>query len=257
MAATPPLTTGSWTVDIVVQGYPGKTVCHGGLGWSTVALLRGHGRVALVDTGGFNMRPILPERLAEHGLAPADVTDVLLTHCHYDHAVNYPMFGNARIVIGATEIDWAVGVEPGFTPVPELYAEDLRRRTDLVRVEDGAEALPGITAHLAPGHTPGCLVFRVAGPERDILFTGDAAKNRAELISRSTDMTYDAAVSRASIERIWAMWRERAGTLVVAGHDLPMRLDGDAVVYIGEREAAVRAWFDDDLERTTLFRLTA
>jgi len=29
-----------YAIDILVQGYPGKTVCHGGLGWSTIALLR-------------------------------------------------------------------------------------------------------------------------------------------------------------------------------------------------------------------------
>jgi hypothetical protein len=27
-------------LDIVVQGFPGKSVCHGGLGWSTVVVLR-------------------------------------------------------------------------------------------------------------------------------------------------------------------------------------------------------------------------
>lgn len=32
--------------DIVVQGFPGKSVCHGGLGLSSVVLRRGHGRVA-------------------------------------------------------------------------------------------------------------------------------------------------------------------------------------------------------------------
>ena len=31
----------------------------------------------------------------------ADVTDLLLTHAHHDHMVNWTMFGEARIVIGA------------------------------------------------------------------------------------------------------------------------------------------------------------
>jgi hypothetical protein len=30
----------------VVQGFPGKSVCHGGLGWSTVVLVRAHRRLA-------------------------------------------------------------------------------------------------------------------------------------------------------------------------------------------------------------------
>ena len=34
------LQAGGFKIDILVQGYPGKSVCHGGLGWSTVALIR-------------------------------------------------------------------------------------------------------------------------------------------------------------------------------------------------------------------------
>ena len=41
----PTITVGGFSIDILVQGFPGKTVCHGGLGWSTVALLRGEGRI--------------------------------------------------------------------------------------------------------------------------------------------------------------------------------------------------------------------
>src|ERR1700761_2819679 len=87
-----------YKLDILVQGFPGKSVCHGGLGWSTIVLLRGHGRTALIDPGGFGMRKLLIQRLAEHGLKPADVTDLLLTHSHYDHSVNWTLFRDARIV---------------------------------------------------------------------------------------------------------------------------------------------------------------
>ncbi len=36
---------GEYDIDIVVQGFPGKSVCHGGLGWSSVVLIRAHGRI--------------------------------------------------------------------------------------------------------------------------------------------------------------------------------------------------------------------
>ena len=42
---------GGYEIDVLIQGFPGRMVCHGGLGWSTVALVRGEGRVALVDVG--------------------------------------------------------------------------------------------------------------------------------------------------------------------------------------------------------------
>ena len=62
----------NYDLDIVVQGFPGKSVCHGGLGWSSVVLLRAHDRIVLIDTGGFSMRTMLIKRFAERGLKPAD-----------------------------------------------------------------------------------------------------------------------------------------------------------------------------------------
>ncbi len=246
---------GSYRIDILVQGFPGKSVCHGGLGWSSIVLLRGHGRIALVDVGSFGIRGPLIAHLAAHGLAPRDVTDVILTHSHFDHSVNWTLFGHARIVIGALELDWSVREPWGETPVPELYVRELASWPTVATVADGDEALPDMTAHLAPGHTPGCLIFLLRGEGHDVIFTGDAAKNRAELVSGVTDMTYDPAVSARSIEAIWHLWRDRPGTVVIPGHDLPMVQDGGVVSYIGERKAAISAWYGDDMEQTTLIQL--
>lgn len=246
---------GGYSVDIIVSGFPGKAVCHGGLGWSTIVLMQGHGRVALVDVGTFGMRTLLIAGLARRGLKPADVTDVILTHSHHDHAINWVLFSHARIVIGAVELAWSVKEPWGETPVPELYVEKLDQWPTTERVAEGAEVLPGMTAHLAPGHTPGCLVYRLRGESHDVIFTGDAAKNRAELVSRDTDMTYDPAVSAASIEMVWGLWRERAGTVVIPGHDLPMLQEDGVVRFIGKREAAIRVWYGDGMEQTTTIDL--
>jgi len=256
MAAQQTFTVGGYEIDIVVQGYPGKSVCHGGLGWSTVALIRGKESLALVDGGSFGMRRMLIERLRERGLKPADVTDMLLTHSHYDHSVNWTLFRQARIVIGAHELDWSLTVPWGETPVAELYMKELNTWPTLSKAVDGQEVVSGITAYRAPGHTPGHLIFVLRGADRDVVFTGDAAKNRAEMITRNVDLTLDAAASATSIELIWKLWSERPGSILVPGHDLPMVLDGGVPRYLGKREAAIRAWFDDDLEKTTLFRLT-
>ncbi len=245
-----------WDIDILVQGFPGKSVCHGGLGWSTVVLLRGQGRVALIDAGTFSMRKLVIDGLARHGLAPKDVTDLLLTHSHWDHSVNWTLFHHARIVLGKVEMDWALKQPWGETAVPELYVEKLETWPTLEQMTDNAEVLPGITAHIAPGHTPGCLVYWLKGREKDVVFTGDAAKNRAELVSRTTDMTYDPAISRASIEMIWGQWSAKVGSILVPGHDLPMTQTGGKTSYLGAREAAITCWYGDDMETTTYFKLT-
>jgi N-acyl homoserine lactone hydrolase len=246
---------GGYELDVLVQGFPGRMVCHGGLGWSTIALLRGRGRVALVDVGAFAMRKGLIEQLARRGLEPADVTDVLLTHSHYDHSVNWTLFRHARIVIGAHELAWSLKAPWGETPVPELYVRELERWPTLRAAADGEEVMPGVTAHVAPGHTPGHLVFVAAGSRREAVFTGDAAKNRAELLARRADATYDADMSTASIAMIWELWRRRPGTVLVPGHDLPMTQAEGRTRYLGRREAALKVWAGDDLETTTLIQL--
>ena len=240
-----------YRLDVLIQGYPGKSLCHGGLGWSTIALLRGEGRSILIDVGAFAVRPEFGRQLQAAGCAPESVTDVVLTHAHWDHAVNYTLFPNAAIWIGRVEMDWARQVPAGFNPLPELYVRDLAQHPRLRLLEDGEGFLPGLAAHLCPGHTPGCLVYRLEGGEVPVVFSGDAAKNRAELLSMATDMTMDAGASRASLERIWGLWRQVPGTLLIPGHDLTMRLDAEGRPdYLGERRAGIAAWFSEDLAVT-------
>ena len=259
-ATKPPRQTfseGGYEIEIAVQGYPGKTVCHGGLGWSTIALLRGHDRVALIDTGSFGQRNLILERLAANNLKPAEVTDVLLTHSHWDHSVNWVMFPNARIYIDSGELDWSLKEPWGLTPVPELYVRELDRSSLVIRIKAGRETIPGITTHAAPGHTPGHVYYTLAGETHDVIFTGDAAKNRAEILSRTADMTYDQEVSRASIEGIWEQWRKRPGTVLVPGHDVPMVLENGEPKYIGTREGSVSAWLGESLDQLKVYSLTS
>lgn len=244
-------------IDILVQGFPGKSVCHGGLGWSTVALVRGRDRVILIDAGSFNMRRLVDAQLRSRGLGVEDVTDVLLTHSHYDHSMNWPMFPRARIVIGSEELAWAAAQPVGDLLVPEFYIRELAAWPQLRVVRDGEEAAPGIIAYDSAGHTPGHLMFYLTSADRDVLFTGDAAKNRTELVGRRTDMTMDEGASLATLDRIWKLWRRRPGTILVPGHDVPMVLDGGVPRYIEGRRAGIAAWFGDTLETTTLFELTA
>jgi glyoxylase-like metal-dependent hydrolase (beta-lactamase superfamily II) len=248
----------SYAVDLLVAGFPGRSTAHGPLGWSGITLLRGGGRTVLVDTGGFGLRWPLRAGLAERGVAPDDVTDVLLTHVHYDHAVNALLFGRARVWISAADLDWACARSPGFDAVPELHAAALAADPRTHRIEARGEVLPGVEAIPAPGHTPGSLAYRVAGAEAPVLFAGDAVKNRAELVSGEVDMTEDRAASEASVRRLRDLWLAVPGTVLVPGHDMPLRPGPDGrPEYAGVRRAGVEAWFGDDLGGMTRFDLTA
>jgi glyoxylase-like metal-dependent hydrolase (beta-lactamase superfamily II) len=247
---------GDYQIDILVSGFPGRSLYHGSLGWATIALIRGRGRVIVLDGGSIGMRKLLIAGLAERSVKPADVTDMLLSHAHHDHTINWPLFRQARIAIGRREMDYALQLPWGESTVPEFYVQELKKWPSLHLVDDGEEVLPGIHAHLAPGHTPGSLIFAVHGKDYDVIFSADSAKNRAELLSRKTDMTYDAGVSAASIEKIRELWSARPGSIVVPGHDLPMVFDGGKGRYLIGREAAIKAWYGTDLETITRFDLT-
>jgi len=249
------LKVGGYEIDVLIQGFPGRMVCHGGLGWSTVALIRGEGRVALVDVGSFNMRKGIIEQLAKRGLEPEDVTDVILTHSHWDHSLNWILFRQARIVIGARELAWSLREPWGEGPVPELYMRELENWPTLHPVAAEQEFMPGIRALAAPGHTPGHLVYVLEGKENDAIFTGDAAKNRAELLSRKGETSYDENLSTSSIDRIWELWKKRPGSVLIPGHDLPMTQKDGRISYIGKRQAALKMWFGENLEMTTLIEL--
>src|SRR6266852_279850 len=135
-----------YEIDVLSQGCRGGGVCHGGLGARTAALIRGNGHVALVDVGSFNMRKGLIEQLAKRGLEPADVTDVILTHSHYDHSLNWILFRQARIIIGARELAWSMTEPWGETPVPELYMRELESWPSLQPVAAEQECMPGRVA---------------------------------------------------------------------------------------------------------------
>ncbi len=237
-------------VDVVVQGFPGRSGDHGGLGWCSSIVIRRRGRVGIIDPGSFGIRRLLQAKLRDLGIATSDVTDVLITHAHYDHSVNWSVFANASVVIGTEELAWSVA-EPAGDLVPEISIDELARGRRTRPASDAAEVFPNVTAHLTSGHTPGHLTYILHGSERDVIFAGDAAKNRAELLTRQVDMTYDPELSARSIESIWSWWRTHEGNVIIPGHDIAMSQQDGHCRYLDERVATVNAWYGSDLEDVT------
>ncbi len=209
-----------YDAHVLVNGFPGRTSTHGSFGWSSVWLLRNADRVVVVDTGPPAYVPLITQALAGLGLSPRDVTDVLVTHAHWDHLGNVSLFPQARRWIGRAEHAWACrqATDVPFVSQPLLGA--LSEPEGALRLIDAeGEILPGIHAIDAAGHTPGHLAFLAHTVRTPLLFVGDAAKNVHELESSAIDSALDLAAGRQSISRI----REIAtstGAAVVPGHDV-------------------------------------
>ena len=80
------------TANLVVlcAGYAAERVA------STVVLIRDEGAVIVVDPGMVASRQQILGPLAELGVAPASVTDVVFSHHHPDHTLNAALFERAR-----------------------------------------------------------------------------------------------------------------------------------------------------------------
>uniref|UniRef100_A0A674J273 Metallo-beta-lactamase domain-containing protein 1 n=1 Tax=Terrapene triunguis TaxID=2587831 RepID=A0A674J273_9SAUR len=88
-----------YAVEVLQEGYSralpdGSTRADG-----SVTLLRGP-RLTLVDTGGPWGRERLLGLLAAQGVAPGDISHVVCTHGHSDHAGNLNLFPGATLLVG-------------------------------------------------------------------------------------------------------------------------------------------------------------
>src|SRR5579859_6962104 len=85
----------------------------------TIWLVKGDGRNILVDAGFYReqffkqwkvenfVKP--SEAIAKLGLKPEDITDVIITHMHWDHADGMDLFPQARIWIQKDELEYYAG----------------------------------------------------------------------------------------------------------------------------------------------------
>lgn len=218
-----------YSAHVIVDGFPGKSRSHGSFGWSSVWLLQGHGRVVLVETGPPSYISLLSSGLTALGLEPDDVTDVLLTHAHWDHVGNLAMFPHATRWIGGTELDWAAEAPLDAPFLSPLHTTELTGHPErLGRVDDSQELLPGVRAVDASGHTPGSLAYLAETTTGPLVFAGDAVKNLRELTTAEVDSTMDPAASRRTVERLRTLMAE-TGAGLVPGHDVPLELAGETV----------------------------
>jgi glyoxylase-like metal-dependent hydrolase (beta-lactamase superfamily II) len=136
-----------------------------------VWLIEGNGRHILVDAGFYRdqfmkqwkpvdyLRP--SEAIARVGLKPEDITDVIVSHLHWDHADGVDLFPKARTWIQKDELEYYAGsawqsrgTHGGVDPedVLALVKLNTQGRVGLVN-GDAQEILPGISCYTGGKHT--------------------------------------------------------------------------------------------------------
>ena len=153
-------------------------------------LIRADRRLFLVDLGCgdkwsdklrriFGVEPVAPLP------AGGDVTDVILTHLHFDHAGGIsrrtpgkteevePCYPGARVHLQASNLQAAR--EPGPRERASYLKENLSvlERVPLELAHGGREIVPGLWVHPSDGHTRGLQWVEISGGGTTVAFPSD------------------------------------------------------------------------------------
>lgn len=166
------------------------------------------------------------DQLHERGIDPADVSLVVMTHLHFDHASGIGQFPNAEFVVERREkAAIGGGLLKGYVGA---HVEQTSRWRE-VDVAGEHDVLGDGTLRLlfTPGHTDGhcSVVVQTAGGP--LLLAGDAAYARRSIEERWVPLTVSGKVPeyRASLETLAAWIAEHPDAPVICGHDPWNRAD--------------------------------
>jgi len=158
-----------------VEGYPTRFLVAGADSTRrttlafTVWLIRGGGRTVLMDAGFYRdkfrerwkptgfAKP--SEALASIGVKPEDVTDIVISHVHWDHLDGADLFPKARVWLQRDEFEHYTN-DSGAVLDRAIDADDAQMLATLKRAGrlqlipgDSTEILPGITVFTGGKHT--------------------------------------------------------------------------------------------------------
>lgn len=167
--------------------------------WAMRLLLIEDGkRLILVDTGignkqdakffsyyYLNGNATLDGSLAKHGFHRDDITDVYITHMHFDHVGGaiaregeklVPAFKNATYWSNQQHWDWAVN--PNEREKASFFKENIlpireSGQLKLIPVEDGVDFMSGIKSRFVFGHTDAMMLPQVQYKGRTLLYMAD------------------------------------------------------------------------------------
>lgn len=146
-------------------------------------LIRHSAGVVLVESGPGSTLPALEAALAREGLSPRDVTHVLLTHIHLDHAGAAGWFSRqgAEILVHPVGAPHLLQPEKLIASATRIYGDRMQslwgeflpvEESRLRAVADGEEIVIGNLRFVAV-NTPGHAEHHYAYLFEDLLFSGD------------------------------------------------------------------------------------
>lgn len=200
-------------------------------------VIQGGGHTILFDSGfhrekwfaDFHITNFLApnEAVEQAGIPATSVTDIIVSHAHWDHMGGIDLFPNATIWIQKQEYEYYTGAawQPGghhggidSDDVLELVRRNERGQVRFVNGDD-AEILPGVRAYTGARHTFASQYIRVGG-EPPYVLASDNCYLYENLKSKRASATFDPADEPGNIAAQQRMI-SLAGSAdrVIPGHD--------------------------------------
>ncbi|WP_020203087.1 MULTISPECIES: MBL fold metallo-hydrolase [Cupriavidus] len=151
------------------------------------------------------------------GIAPEQIDVIALTHAHPDHCWGLvdddgnKLYPNARVCINRVDMEYWTDLGNIRDTMSEHMKDHFRGahlnilayRDVITFLADGDEVVPGITAHLTPGHSPGHMVYRIASQGRALLNWGDLCHHQILLLKRPNwAFKFDSDSAAAAVSRL-------------------------------------------------------
>jgi len=182
------------------------------------------GRLVLIDAGvgelfGPGNGGQLVASLAAAGFKPDQITDILISHVHTDHSGGLVkggqrLFTNATVHVGQPDIDFFLDPSPAqrASYAPNFFEEAAKTLKPYADAGKAAgfsgtrEIIPGITATVHSGHTPGSAFYTLSSRGHTLTFVGDLVHfSPVQLPEPGINFLYDWNPSAAAANRRTAL----------------------------------------------------
>jgi glyoxylase-like metal-dependent hydrolase (beta-lactamase superfamily II) len=208
------------TVDSSAEGFQrykelqkgGRTA--GMVAFPNTLLVRGE-RDYLVDPGLIMQGAPVIGALAELGVEPQAIKDVILTHLHFDHAEGMAAWPMRRTYVHRLETE---------APYAQIVSGQLENaQLEVLEGEEG-EIEPGVRWIRTPGHSDGLITLLVDTDEGLVAIASDCVGPLPEYFERM-ELPEDFGPEREELLRQWRRIRELRPHMVIPGHNPPVVLD--------------------------------
>lgn len=210
-------------------------------------LIREGNQIMLIDTG-FSQRHLPGNReafrlteyiepvdlLARAGHKPSDITGIILTHSHFDHAGSLPDFLQSEAIVYISEKEWR-----GFQSVTRdavireaLAALLAQGRLHLIGADPFSVPSTSLLLEESGGHTIGSLTAFYRDTEHQWRFSGDECYTTAICLAGillPEEACYSREKNRAAIDRMGREYQGRNGARIFTMHDRSSPVGGVGV----------------------------